>query len=132
MAFQLHRDCWAFKFKFSCSQSDKLSHSSAYENGKGRIHNVLFGSGHYKDGLSQAIKEHIEQDSDFSLTHHHSCASKYTLKKAYKRQHVESPSVPAIEEPSQKRARRSELPEFNIKTDCLDCAKYCDSKKIFF
>ena len=124
MELKIQPDCCAFQFKYECqNKKEALITSEIYQEGNGRISNVIVASRHYSDGLHSEIEKHIDQHPNFRLNFHKSCVSKYTTKRAYQKlaKTQDSPSTPL-----EKMPRRSNAIAFQIKKDCLYCAAHCD------
>jgi len=122
-------DC-IFKVKNSsidCKSSEKLSSS-----GPDRILKIINASKERGDELHIELQQKLSEDDNLTVTCHRSCVSSYTstshIKRYLKRQ-GQAQEQPSIEEPPQKRARRSQLPLFHFREHCIFCGDTCEIEK---
>ena len=114
-----------FKFKYECSDNDKLMHSLPKKEGvSGRIDSVIRASEVYKDHIAQQLRQSLEKDPDYCFAYHKTCVSRYATPKSYKRK---TPSDHPPETPC-KRLRRSEVETIDFKAQCLFCCETCQLK----
>lgn len=114
-----------FNFKFACEKkSEKLSVAGAQ-----RIKTIIKCSKVYEDQKFEELEEKTSSDKDFYILCHRSCVSIYTSKSHLKRCLSPGNAVTEAGTSTTKMQRRSEVPNFNFKNDCLYRGQQCEVEK---
>ena len=119
----MENQCY-FKWKYNCVDKGELTKA-----GPARIESVIRFSKEYKDNVHVDLVDRLEKNPELTIECHRSCVSTYTsqqhLSRHKKREGCTSVSAgePLIKQ------RRSDVPVFRFKENCLFCGELCEIEK---
>lgn len=116
-----------FNWKFHCEGREY----DLTKAGPARIAKVIQFSKEYDDDLHDKLEENLARNPTLTIDCHRACVSTYTSKLHLSRQKKRQSSENDLGKPSQpsKRQRRSQVPTFNFKENCLFCGEQCELEK---
>ena len=115
---------------FSKINKCRCPESSDYATaGPQRIQTIINCSKKDDDNLHQNLQECLDNDSEYSICTHRTCVSTYTSKQQVemflKRKGTETTGLFV----SARERRRSSMPDFDFKKECLFCGVTCNVNK---
>lgn len=97
--------------------------------GAQRIKTIIKCNKVYEDQKFEELEEKTSSDKDFYILCHRSCVSIYTSKSHLKICLSPGNALTEAGTSTTKIKRRSEVPNFNFKNDCLYCEQKCEVEK---
>ena len=113
-----------FKWKYNCVDKGELTKA-----GPARIESVIRFSKEYKDNVHVDLVDRSEKNPELTIECHRSCVSTYTSQQHLSRHKKREGCASVSASQPLKKQRRSDVPVFRFKENCLFCGELCEIEK---
>ena len=119
----MENQCY-FKWKYNCDDKGELTRA-----GPARIESVIRFSKEYKDNVHVDLVDRLEKNPELTIEYHRSCVSTYTSQQHLSRHRKREGCTSVSASQPLKKQRRSDVPVFRFKENCLFCGELCQMEK---
>ena len=119
----MENQCY-FKWKYNCDDKGELTRA-----GPARIESVVRFSKEYKDNVHVDLVDRLEKNPELTIECHRSCVSTYNSQQHLSRHRKREGCTSLSASQPLKKQRRSDVPVFRFKENCLFCGELCKMEK---
>ena len=119
----MENQCY-FKWKYNCDDKGELTRA-----GPACIESVIRFSKEYKDNVHVDLVDRLEKNPELTIECHRSFVSTYTSQQHLSRHRKREGCTSVSASQPLKKQRRSDVPVFRFKENCLFCGELCQMEK---